>query len=360
RRGEEMKNLFLIALIVILILAFVPDTWLGKVAGVGGPKVTEVVLKVSGWIKGFKSQLVGLVRRQPKLVDPKTGEPWPPGPIPLAPERDGVSAKAMEPSGGGGIPGGEPPSGWGDKIKKVLPYALLVLVGLIVVVGGGFVISKIRARPGVETSDISGMFLPEGFEPTSMSPAEPSFPGFYSPASSPLYAAPSPAVSSQPLSGLAKEWAGRLLFAWAFAVLCLVASKLPIVPLVWQQTAGFFVSFSLLGVTPFVVLMFTGEVMSSTLAPLATGAGRIFGDAGRSVVILINYTIPLVALVVILLLLVAKTGGNVVNFAAGTGAPAVSKMAVALTAVTAGDPLNVALICLSFVGYILIVMKRAF
>ncbi len=356
-----MKNLFLIALIVILILAFVPDTWLGKVAGVGGPKVAGTVLKVSGWVKGLKVWLVGLVKpsaRQPALIDPNTGKLL--NPLPLAPERDGVSAKAMEPSGGGRIPGGETPSGLGDQLKKFLPYALPVLVALVVIFGGVFIVSKIRARPGVETSDISGMFLPEGFEPTSMSPAEPSFPGFYSPASSPLYAAPSPAVSSQPLSGLAKEWAGRLLFAWAFAVLCLVASKLPIVPLVWQQTAGFFVSFSLLGVTPFVVLMFTGEVMSSTLAPLATGAGRIFGDAGRSVVILINYTIPLVALVVILLLLVAKTGGNVVNFAAGTGAPAVSKMAVALTAVTAGDPLNVALICLSFVGYILIVMKRAF
>ncbi|MCG2686204.1 hypothetical protein L6258_02445, partial [Candidatus Parcubacteria bacterium] len=68
-----MKNLFLIALIVILILAFVPDTWLGKVAGVGGPKVAGTVLKVSGWVKGLKVWLVGLVKpsaRQPALIDP--------------------------------------------------------------------------------------------------------------------------------------------------------------------------------------------------------------------------------------------------------------------------------------------------
>ena len=354
-----MKNLILIVLIILLILAFVPDTWLGKIAGVGGPKVAGTVLKVSGWVKKFKTQLVGLVKPSSKGgVDPNTGKLL--NPLPLAPERDGVSAKAMEPSGGGGIPGGEPPSGLGDHLKKFLPYALPILVGLIVIGGVVFLRSRITGGSRGGVRDMSGMFdSSEEVEQPPMPSPEPSFPGFYSPASSPLYAAPSPTAPSQ-LGGLAKEWAGRLLFAWAFAVLCLVASKLPIVPLVWQQTAGFFVNLSLLGITNFVVLMFAGEVMSSALAPLATGAGRIFGDAGRSVVVLINYTIPLVALVVILLLLVAKTGGNVVNFAAGTGAPAVSKMAVALTAVTAGDPLNVALICLSFVGYILIVMKRAF
>jgi len=355
-----MKKLVLFGLIVLLILAFVPDTWLGKIAGVGGPKVAGTILKVSGWVKKLKVRLVGLVKRQPKLVDPRTGKPLP-APLPIAPKEGEVTARAMEPSGGGGIPGGETPGGWKNILKKVLPYALPVLVALIVIVGIGFFRSRTPAGSGGGIPEVSGMF--ESGEPELMPPPEPSFLRPNTPAAIPPYAVSNAAptlVAPSQLGDLAKEWTGKLLFAWAFAVLCLVVSKLPIVPSGWQQTAGFLVSFSLLGVTPFVVLMFAGEVLSSTLAPLATGAGRIFGDAGRSVVVLINYTVPLVAVVTILLLLVAKTGGNIVNFAAGTSAPAVSKLATALNIVIAGDPFNIAIIALSLVGYILVVMRKVF
>jgi len=354
-----MKNLILVVLIVLLILAFVPDAWLVKVAGIGGPKVAGAVLKVSGWVKKFKVQLVRLVKRQPKLVDPKTGEPWPPAPIPLVSERDGASVQAVEPSGDGGIPGGEIPSGWKDILKKALPVALPVLLGLIVIGAVGFIRSRRtggaeRWRPEVVAEELSPI----------QSPSHPDASSGYSGHSgiipSPYIPSYTPTVPTRRLGSLAREWSRPLVFAWVFAVLCLVTSKLPIVPLSWQELASFLMNFSLLGITPFVILMFVGEALNSILAPWAGGAEKIFGDAGRSAVTLATYTVPLVAVVAILFLLVAKAGGNIVGLAASTDISAVSKLTTGLAAITVGNPFNIALLALSLTGYIIVVMRKIF
>lgn len=359
-----MKTLVLIILIVLLILAFVPDTWLGKLAGVGGPKVAGTVLKVSGWVRGLKAQLTGLIKpssRQPKLLDPFTGKPLP-TPLPLTESRKGISARAAEPKGRAEVPGGDTVSGWADALKKVLPLVLPVLVGLVVIV----VIRFIRSRragmgsyepwaPGEEAGEVTEGTLPQSFSPlpSSVVPSSRS-------AATPFTPSYTPTAPSRSLSDLAKGWGWGLLAVWVFAVLCLVASELSVVPLVWQQTAGFFVSFALLGITPFVFLMFAGEALTSILAPLATGAQKIFGDAGRSTIVLLKHAAPLVALVGILLLLVTKVGGNVAGLATSTDISAVSKMGTVLTAVTAGDPFNVALVSLSLIGYVIVVMRKVF